>query len=90
MTVIRNRFEFYSYIWDTWKSSKNKNILIIRPLLNISKKDLMYVSKNTFGSFVNDPSNYNKKFLRIHVRKIINDLFKYKIGSVIEIKFIKT
>jgi len=61
---------------------KNKNILIIRPLLNIFKKDLMYVSKNTFGSFVNDPSNYNEKFLRIHVRKIINDLFSNKKNNL--------
>ena len=56
--------------------NKNKNILILRPLLNISKKDLMYVSKNTFGSFVNDSSNNNEKFLRIHVRKIINKLLE--------------
>ena len=61
---------------------RNKNILILRPLLNISKKDLLYVSKNTFGSFVNDPSNNNKKFLRIHVRKIINKLFSNKKNNL--------
>ena len=61
---------------------KNKNILILRPLLNISKKDLMYVSKNTFGSFVNDSSNNNEKFLRIHVRKIINKLFSNKKNNL--------
>ena len=42
----------------------------------------MYVSKNTFGSFVNDPSNNNEKFLRIHVRKIINKLFSNKENNL--------
>ena len=33
-------------------------IFILRPLIDISKNDLNYISKNTFNFNVDDPSNY--------------------------------
>ena len=49
-------------------------IFILRPLLDTSKKDLIYLSKNTFNFNVNDPSNLDDKFLRVKVRKLISNL----------------
>ena len=56
--------------------NKEKNIFVYRPLLNVSKKDLLYISKKTFNFFLKDPSNYNDKFLRVKIRKLINQLAK--------------
>ena len=58
------------------KINKNKNLFIFRPLLNISKNDLEYLTKNTFNFFVKDPSNEDDKFLRIKIRKLIDQLKK--------------
>ena len=49
-------------------------IFILRPLIDIPKKDLVYISKNTFNFNVNDPSNLDDKFLRAKVRKLISNL----------------
>ena len=49
-------------------------IFILRPLIDIPKKDLVYISKNTFNFNVNDPSNSDDKFLRVKVRKLISYL----------------
>ena len=49
-------------------------IFILRPLLDTSKKDLIYLSKNTFNFNVNDPSNLDDKFLRVKIRKLISNL----------------
>ena len=46
----------------------NKNIKLIRPLLNIDKKELSYITKKIFKKFIKDPSNKNTKFLRTKVR----------------------
>ena len=58
------------------KITLDDKIFILRPLLDIPKKDLMYISKNTFNFHVNDPSNFDDKFLRTKVRKIILNLEK--------------
>ena len=55
---------------------KNMNVFLLRPLLSISKKELSYVTKNTFNFSIKDPSNKNKDFLRIRVRKLIDQLTK--------------
>ena len=64
----------------SFKQNKAKvskeNIYVLRPLLNISKKDLAYIAKNTFQFKIDDPSNNNEKFLRIKIRKLINKLKK--------------
>ena len=49
-------------------------IFILRPLIDIPKNDLVYISKNTFNFHVDDPSNINDKFLRVKVRKLILNL----------------
>ena len=52
----------------------DNKIFILRPLLDISKKDLIYISKKTFNFNVEDPSNFDDKFLRAKVRKLISKL----------------
>ena len=49
-------------------------ISILRPLINVSKKDLIYISKETFNFKIEDPSNLDDKFLRVKVRKLIANL----------------
>ncbi len=58
------------------KIKKNLNIFILRPLLNISKKDLSFITRSTFNFNIQDPSNENDNFLRIKIRKLINQLKK--------------
>ncbi len=58
------------------KVTFHDKIFILRPLLDIPKKDLIYISKNTFNFNVNDPSNFDDKFLRVKVRKLISNLEK--------------
>ena len=58
------------------KRSKVNDINILRPLLDLKKKDLEFVSKHVFNYYVNDPSNQNNKFLRIRVRKLLFELEK--------------
>ena len=47
----------------------DKNLKIIRPFLNFNKKSLSVITKKYFDSFINDPSNTNKKFFRSRIRK---------------------
>ena len=47
----------------------NKHLKIIRPFLNLKKRDLKYVTLNYFNTYINDPSNKDKKFLRVRIRK---------------------
>ena len=56
------------------KVKLNDKVFILRPLIDISKKDLVYISKNTFDYNVEDPSNIDEKFLRVKVRKLISNL----------------
>ena len=58
------------------KVNLDDKIYILRPLIDIPKKDLAYISKNTFNFNVNDPSNFDEKFLRAKVRKLISNLEK--------------
>ena len=46
---------------------------LIRPLLFQKKEDLVFVAKNVFGYYVKDPSNYDDKFQRIKIRKLIKN-----------------
>ena len=50
------------------------NINLLRPLINIDKKDLLFISKFVFNFYVDDISNYNMKFNRIKIRKFIEQL----------------
>ena len=66
---------------------KEKNIHILRPLLNFSKKDLKYITTSTFDFYIEDPSNSNDYFLRVKIRKLINGLNQ---DGLYFNKFIKT
>ncbi len=56
------------------KKSKVDNINILRPLLELNKKDLQFISKNVFNFYVDDPSNNDEKFQRIRIRKLLSKL----------------
>ena len=55
---------------------QRNNINIVRPLLDFSKEDLLYVTKNTFNFYIDDPSNRSLEYLRSRVRFMINNLEK--------------
>jgi len=52
----------------------DQNFRILRPLINVQKKELIYISKSIFDFFVKDPSNKNINFQRSRIRKLIFDL----------------
>ena len=56
------------------QKTQYEKINLIRPLLNFNKKDLIYVSKYIFGSFVKDPSNKDDKFKRVKIRNFLEQL----------------
>jgi len=55
---------------------KDNDTKILRPLLDLEKKDLTYLSKKIFNFFVEDPSNKNENFKRIRIRNLLNSLEK--------------
>ncbi len=60
------------------KKTKNENFKLnfLRPLLDINKKDLIYLTKKVFNFFIEDPSNKNENFKRIKIRNLIQVLEK--------------
>ena len=56
------------------QKTQNKKVNLIRPLLKFDKKDLIYVSKYVFNSFINDPSNEDDKFKRVKIRNFLKQL----------------
>jgi len=55
---------------------KDNNLHILRPLLDLEKNDLLYVSKEVFNFFVKDPSNINMDYKRTRIRKLLEVLEK--------------
>ena len=55
---------------------RNQDLNIIRPLLNLEKKDLLYISNKIFNFFVKDPSNINKDYKRTRIRNLLYSLEK--------------
>jgi len=55
---------------------RDQNLNILRPLLNLEKKDLFYISKEVFNFFVKDPSNINKNYKRTRIRDLLYSLEK--------------
>tara|TARA_B100001540_G_scaffold316110_1_gene345093 strand:+ start:1002 stop:2024 length:1023 start_codon:yes stop_codon:yes gene_type:complete len=53
-----------------------KSIKLIRPLLDYKKKDLVFIARKSFGSYIKDPSNTDKKFLRVKIRSLKKNLEK--------------
>jgi len=57
------------------KESENNEINLLRPLVNVKKKDLIYCANKIFKFYLIDPYNYKEKFLRTKIR---NYLLKFK------------
>jgi len=55
---------------------RDQDLNIIRPLLNLEKKDLLYVSNEIFSFFVKDPSNINEDYKRTRIRNLLYSLEK--------------
>ena len=53
---------------------KGKTVTVARPLLTITKQSLIYIAKNVFNFYINDPSNEMAKFQRVRLRKLIFNL----------------
>ena len=60
---------------------------LLRPLLNQKKEDLIYISKNVFNFYVEDPSNKEKKYKRVRIRNLIEELNKEGLDNK---KFLRT
>ena len=69
------------------KKNKIDNKILLRPLINQKKEDLVFLSKYIFNFFVEDPSNKDEKFKRIKVRALIEELKKNGLNKK---KFITT
>ena len=52
---------------------KKNSINIFRPLINVEKKDLIYLSRKVFNFFIEDPSNLNENFKRIRIRNLLKN-----------------
>ncbi|MDB2652361.1 tRNA lysidine(34) synthetase TilS [Candidatus Pelagibacter bacterium] len=55
---------------ETYKNQVN----LIRPLIEVDKKDLIYISNCIFGSYIKDPSNEDDNFKRVKVRNFLKQL----------------
>jgi tRNA(Ile)-lysidine synthase len=64
LTSLQNIFEY------------NKHFYLLRPLLNFNKEELSIVTKKSYSSWIEDPSNNNDKFLRVRIRKMQSKLQK--------------
>jgi len=56
------------------KKIKKDGVNLIRPLINVDKKDLIYISKNIFGLYIDDPSNKDDKYKRVKIRNFLTQL----------------
>ncbi len=52
------------------KTKIQYGISLLRPFLDLSKKELSYIAKKMFGKTFRDPSNNNEKFLRTNIRNL--------------------
>ncbi len=66
-----------------------KNVIILRPFLDIRKKDLVYITNKTFKKYFLDPSNNDNKFLRTKIRNLIKVFEKNGINHSQIIRSIK-
>ena len=69
------------------KKTYIENKILLRPLLDIKKDDLIFISNKVFNFYIKDPSNENEKYLRVKVRQMINQLKDYGLDKK---KFSKT
>ena len=52
-------------------NSEFSKIKLLRPLIDIPKKDLEKLASIVFKNFIKDPSNKNEEFARVRIRKIL-------------------
>ena len=52
----------------------NNKTVIMRPLLDLTKNNLIFLSKKVFKSYFNDPTNNNTTFTRTRIRKLLIEL----------------
>ena len=51
----------------------NDKLKILRPLINLKKNELDYVTKKVFKFKFEDPSNKNTNFKRVRIRNLVNN-----------------
>ena len=56
------------------KETVKNDVNLIRPLIKLDKKNLIYLSNNIFGTYIEDPSNENEKFKRVRIRNFLEKL----------------
>ena len=71
------------------KLNKINNMNIYRPQINFRKEDLIYVAKNVFKSYINDPSNLNIDFKRVRIRNLFEALEKEGFDYVKFLEYFK-
>ena len=60
---------------------RDQDLIIMRPLLNLEKKDLLYISNKVLNFFVKDPSNINEDYKRTRIRNLLHSLEKEGLDS---------
>jgi tRNA(Ile)-lysidine synthase len=56
------------------RETHKNQVNLVRPLITVDKKDLMYLSNYIFGSYIKDPSNKDDNFKRVKVRNFLKQL----------------
>ena len=55
------------------KKSELLGIKLLRPLIEVEKKDLEKLALKVFKTFIEDPSNKNRDFTRVRIRQILKE-----------------
>tara|TARA_B100000941_G_scaffold251366_1_gene198007 strand:- start:1646 stop:2704 length:1059 start_codon:yes stop_codon:yes gene_type:complete len=58
------------------KISQIGKYTLVRPLINIKKEELIYISNKVFKFYIKDISNDDEKYTRVRIRKLIEHLSK--------------
>jgi tRNA(Ile)-lysidine synthase len=56
------------------RETHKNQVNLVRPLIKVDKKDLIYISNYIFGSYIKDPSNEDDNFKRVKVRNFLKQL----------------
>ena len=62
--------------FNTIKSKYNEKLSIFRPLIQINKKELIYLTNKVFNFYIKDPSNKDEIYKRVKIRQLIEGLEK--------------
>ena len=62
--------------FDKFTKYKDGDLNILRPLLDLEKNDLIYISTKVFNFFVKDPTNTNEDYKRTRIRTLLKSLKK--------------